>query len=98
MDELIAGFLWFVVLGVGLIAVPVAYAGRHTNSLRFRLVVGVAIVYVVTQGWLLSYIFTTLRYINRDWLHALFLPIFIGLALPVVMGILWFFTRQRQKE
>ena len=88
-------FSWLVVLCVGLVAVPIAYAGRHVNRFRFKVVTGVAAIYVATQGGLLTWIFASFRYSNWDWLHALFLPIFLGLALPILMGVLWFFTRQR---
>ena len=78
----------------GLLPVPFAFRKRFENSLRYRILLWVSIVYLSLQGSLYFYIYGFLRYENRDWLHALFLPIILGLALPVVMAIIWLFTRR----
>jgi hypothetical protein len=89
--------LWALTFFGGLIAVPIAFKQRKTNQLRFKLISITATLYLLIQFILYWWIFEILRYENRDWLHALFLPYFLGLGLPVLMCILWFSTRHLNK-
>ena len=95
MTEWARAFLLIVMLAGGLVAVPIAYLGRNENKLRFRFIAGAAGLYVISQIGLFAWIFWSLRYSNRDWLHALFLPFFLGLAFTIALVVLWLLTRKR---
>ncbi len=95
MNDWLAIGIWNLILFGGLLPVPFAYRHRLDNRLRFRTVLWAAVLYLALQAGMHIWIYGQLRYENRDWLHALFLPIFLGLALPVIMAIIWFITRNR---
>jgi hypothetical protein len=96
MNDWVGSALWLLVLFSGLVAVPMAHRRRTENPRRFRAISLAAVMYLATQAWLYLWIFGSLRYENRDWLHALIFPFFLGLTLPVLMSILWFATRRRR--
>ena len=95
MNDWLAIGIWNLVLFGGLFPVPFAYRQRLDNRLRFRAVLWTAVVYLALQAVMYLWIYGQLRHENPDWLHALFLPIFLGLALPIIMAIIWFITRNR---
>ena len=95
MNDWLAIGAWILILFGGLIPVPFAYRQRIDNRMRFRAVLWAAVIYLALQAGLYLHIYGQLRFENRDWLHALFVPIFLGLALPVIMAIIWFMTRKR---
>ena len=84
-----------LILFGGLLPVPFAYRQRLENRLRFRTALWAAVLYLALQAWMYLWIYSQLRYESHDWLHVLFLPLFLGLVLPIGMAIIWFVTRNR---
>ena len=95
MDDWIGAVFWILILFGGLIVVPFAFRKRHDNRLRFRSVLWTTILYLAGQATLYIWIYGYMRPLSHDWLHALFLPMFLGLALPIIMAVVWFATTKR---
>ncbi len=95
MSDWLAIGIWNLILFGGLLPVPFAYRQRLENRPRFRALLWAAVFYLALQAGMYLWIYGQLRYENRDWLHALFVPMFLGLAFPVIMAIIWFVTRKR---
>ena len=95
MDNLITITFWTVTLFSGLLVIPLAYWLSPKNKKRIRAFYITATIYLLGQAALFIYIYGSLRYVSRDWLHALVTPIFLGILLPVIMCVLWFLTRER---
>ena len=92
MNDWLGTIFWYLVLFGGLIAVPFAYTQRSQNLRRFRAVVIAAVLYLATQAAIYVWIYGILRFENRDWLIALFLPITLGIVFAVIMALVWGFT------